>query len=139
MYLFIPSDTERKEFENFMPENTNTVEGYGGREKSGPCISKVSSKEYLKVTRLITREYGLEFWEQPGVVKELNQTLKLQLQANGENLAGTRRSPEGRSWPQQSFLDGSTLPPGYTAVELMLGPLKAYPRITFVHLYVEIA
>ena len=115
------------------------MEGYGGREKSGPCISKVSSKEYMKMTRLITREYGLEFWEQPGVVKELNQTLKLRLQANGENLAETPRSPTGRSWSQQSFLDGSTLTPGYTAVKLMLGPLKAYPRITVVHFYAKIA
>jgi hypothetical protein len=40
----------------------------------------------------------LEFWQQTAVVKELEQTLKLRLQANGEKLAETATNSAGRPW-----------------------------------------
>jgi len=92
MYLFIPSDTEQEELTNLIPENKNIVEGFGGREKSGPYISKLNTTEYIKVIRLIAQEYSLEFWQQSEVMKELNERLKLRLQINGEKLAETTGS-----------------------------------------------
>jgi len=135
IYMFIPSDTEQKELTELMPQNKNIVEGFGGREKSGPYISKLQTKEYMKVIRLILQEYSLEFWQQPGVMKEINETLRSRLQANGEKLADTSST----RWPQWIFTDdGETLPPGFTGAELKLVSSAFYPSLTFLALYVEI-
>jgi hypothetical protein len=136
--LFIPSDTKRTKVTNLMQKDKDIVEGFGGREKSGPYISKANTTEYMKIIRLIAQDYSLEFWQQPGIMKELKETLTSRLQASGEKLAETVHY-SGRSWPQRSFTDGLTLPPGYTGFEPLLGSIQNYPSVIFVHLYVEIA
>jgi hypothetical protein len=135
--MFIPSDTEQRDLTKIMPENKNIVEGFGGREKSGPYISQIQTNQYMKVIRLIAQEYNLEFWQQPGVLEELDETFRARLQANGEKLADTT-IPAARSWHNRSFTDGECLPPGHTGVKLILAASKFYPSVTLLGLYVEI-
>jgi hypothetical protein len=112
--------------------------------------------EYIKIIRLSTQEYGLEFWEQPTVIKELENTIKFELQRNGEKLAETKPNItllNGRPlscrlpWYERSFIHGETLSPGYTGFELRYGPVQSMvPTTTFfrlnpmvIVLYAEIA
>jgi hypothetical protein len=117
-YMFIPSGTEQAKLHCIMLANENIVEGFGCSEKAGPYISGFKTKEYVKIIRLLKPEYSLEFWQQPAVIKELEQTLKLRLEANGEKLADTTvLNSAGLSWGVRSFLHGETLSPGYTGFE----------------------
>jgi len=59
----------------------------------------------------------LEFWKQPEGLKELEQTLKARLKANGEKVAETVTNLAGRLWGWRSMYDVEILPPGYTGVE----------------------
>jgi len=121
MYWFVPPDTEQAKLAKSMAQSQNMVEGFGGSEKAGPWISKCTTKEYVKVIRLIGHEYSLEFWQQPAIVKELKQTLELRLRANGEKLADTTPNAAGISWAERCFVQGETLSPGNTGVELQFG------------------
>jgi hypothetical protein len=118
LYCFIPTGTKQKDLTLIMPENKNIVEGFGGNKAAGPLISRCNSKEYVKVIRLTEQEFSLRFWQQPAVPQELEQTLKSRLLANGEKLAKTTPNSVGNPWEWTSFVEGETLPPGYTAVEL---------------------
>jgi len=143
LYWFIPSGTQQAKLTGIMPRNKKIVEGYGGSDKAGPLISKVTTKEYVKVIRLIGQEYGLAFWQQPSVMKELQQKLKSRLQSNGEKLAETTRNSAGRSWKMRSFADGEKLSPGYTGVVTQFSPvhqnISAPSYFKMIHLYAEIA
>jgi hypothetical protein len=141
VYEFIPSGTKQEEISQAMPEGKNIVEGFGGSKKAGPHISTFDIKEYVKVIRLVRKEYGLEFWEQPAVVKELWQTLRSRLQANGEKLAKTKLDSAGRSWVDRSFVDGETLSPGYMGIGLDFSPIYSNARrsVKVLTLYAEIS
>jgi hypothetical protein len=141
-YVFIPSGTEQAKLRKVIPANKNIVEGFGDSEKSGPYISKFATKEYVKVIRLIKPEYSLEFWQQPAIVKELEEALIKGLHANGEKLADATRNSAGRKWYDRSFIDGENLSPEYTGVELVFLPTHtstdpSYAKILY--LFVEIA
>jgi hypothetical protein len=100
------------ELTEIIPASKNVVEGFGDSKKAGLSIAKFGTKEYVKVIRLIGQEYGLEFWQQPEVIKDLERTLKSRLQANGEKLADTTPSFfSGRLWHERSFIDGARLSP----------------------------
>jgi hypothetical protein len=142
MYSFVPYGTEQEKLRGIIAQNQNIVEGFSGGDKSGPYISTFKTKEYVKIIRLIKPEYSLEFWQQTAVVKELEQTLKLRLQANGEKLAETATNSAGRPWRSRSFYDGETLLPGYTGVGLVILPTKQLTdpsHAKFLCLFVEIA
>lgn len=139
VYRFIPSGTKQKELKNIMPENKNIVEGFGRSKEAGAYISTLDTKGYVKLIRLIGQEYSLEFWKQPGLINELERTIKSRLQANGEKLAETKKNSAGRAWHDRSFHDGKTLSAGYTGVEVRLNPSSNHPRVTLLKLYVEIA
>jgi len=139
VYKFIVSGIEQKELMSIIAENEDTVEGFGNSGSTGSYTYRYNTKEYVKVIRLKRPEYNLEFWQQPTVMEELEQTLKLRLQANGEKLADTARNSTGRSWYNRSFSDGETLLPGHTGIQLTLHTSKNYPQVTFVELYAEIA
>jgi len=141
VYEFIPSGTKQGKITHAMPEGKNVVEGFGGSKKAGPHISAFNTKEYVKVIRLVRKEYGLEFWEQPAVMKELEQTLKSRLQTNGEKLAKTKPNSAGRDWFDRSFVDGETLSPGYMGIELDFSPMYPNDRksVKVLTLYAEIA
>jgi len=141
-YCFIPSGIEQAKLDNIMPANKNIVEGFAGSEKSGPYISDFSTKEYVKMIRLIKLEYSLEFWQQPAIVKELGEALKKRLHANGEKLADTTGDSTGRPWWRRSFIDGENLSPGHTGVELVFLPTYTTADPTYgkvLYLFVEIA
>jgi hypothetical protein len=140
LYVFIPSGTEQNELTQIMPENKDAVEGFGGSATAGPYISLIKyTKEYLKVTRLVGQQYSLEFWQQPGVMTELEKILKQRLQANGERLADTTPGFGGREWRDRAFVDGETLSPGFTGFALRLAPSNFNPRVTLLSLYAEIS
>jgi hypothetical protein len=148
VYIFIPSGTEQIELTKFMPENEIIVEGFGGSETAGYYISRHWSKEYVKIVRLTEPQYSRELWQKLGFVRELEQTLKARLRANGEKLAETTQTPAG-SWASRSFLKEEKLSPGYTGVELVFTNLvyrqpKINDLVTFgifkaLSIYVEIA
>jgi hypothetical protein len=121
------------------------VEGSRGIEKPGPTpLWKYNTKEYVKVIRLLKPEYSLEFWQQPALVKEVEQILKSRLQANGDKLAETAPDSAGRPWWRRSFRDGETLSlPGYTGVEIRFRPIftnSTDPNcLKILYLYAEIA
>jgi hypothetical protein len=138
LYRFIPSSIEQIELIKIMPNKENIVEGFGGSDTAGSYVKKFTPKEYVKIIRLTRQEYSLEFWQQPTVMEELEQTLKLRLQANGEKLADTARISAGRSWYNRSLFDGETLSPGHTGVRLRLHTTKINPNVTFIELYAEI-
>jgi len=100
-----------------MPENETIVEGFGGSETAGYYISRYWSKKYVKIIRLTEPQYSRELWQKLGFVRELEQTLKARLRANGEKLAETTQTPAG-TWAWMSFLKEEKLSPGYTGVEL---------------------
>jgi len=122
VYLFIP---EQDPLNYVMPQNKSIVEGFGGTKGASPYISESSTREYVKILRLFEQEYGLEFWEQPANVKELEQIIKLRLQANGEKIAGTGKNLAGLEWYTRSFQNGEMLPSGYIGVELRFGFVKS--------------
>jgi len=138
MYRFIPSNIGQTELTTIMPNKENIVEGFGGDDTTDSYVRKLKTKEYVKVIRLTRQEYSLEFWQQPTVIKELEKTLKLRLQANGEKLADTARNSAGRSWYGRRFFEGETLLPGHTGIQLLLYVSKLNPTVTFIELYAEI-
>jgi hypothetical protein len=123
-----------------MPKKKNTVEGVGGNKAAGPLISGCNSKEYVKVIRLTEQEYSLRFWQQPAIPQELEQTLKSRFLANGEKVAKTTPNSAGDPWEWTSFVEGETLPPGHTAVELTFEPIRyEVPKsLKVVRLFAEI-
>jgi hypothetical protein len=135
VYKFIPSGTEQGELAKIIPENVDIVEGFGGSDTATHYIENYSRKEYLKIVRLIRKEYSLEFWQQPRVVEELEQTLKLRLKATGEKVADATPDTAGE-WSWSS--DGGTLSPGYTGIALLLHTSLYNAKVTFVELYAEI-
>jgi len=102
----------------------------------------------VKIVRLTEPQYSRELWQKLGFVRELEQTLKARLRANGEKLAETTQTPAG-TWAWRSFLEEEKLSPGYTGVELVFKNLvyrqpKTNNLITFgifraLSIYVEIA
>jgi hypothetical protein len=140
-YMFIPSGTEQSKLTDIIPANKDIMEGFGGGVTAGSYISMCTTKEYVKVIRLIGQQYGLGFWKQPAIVKELEQSLKSRLKANGEKVAETKRSLAGRLWGWSSLVDGETLSPGYIGVEFELARSHLtsdpkYPEV--LRLYAEI-
>jgi hypothetical protein len=131
-YLFVPSGIDRTTVTNIIPLDKNMVEGFGGSKTTGSYISQFTHKEYVKIIRLTRQEYDLEFWKQPEVVKELEQTLKARLKANGEKVAETVTNLAGRLWGWRSMYDVEILPPGYTGVEFHFFKNN-------IHFYAEIA
>jgi len=139
-YRFIPSGTKQKYLTNIMPENKNIVEGFGGSKTACHHIKSLKTKEFVKFIRLIGKEYSLEFWQQPKVMKELKHAIKSRLEAKGEKLAKTSTNSAGRTWHDRSFIDGKKLSPGHTGIALSLRPSRTLsPGVTYIALSVEIA
>jgi len=149
LYQFIPSDTDPEKVAKIIPKDKNIVEGYGGSQIASRYIMSLGYiKGHVKVIRLTSPKYNLTFWKQPTVMEELEETLKLRLEAKGEKLAKTEskasvelyRDSSIQPWYHRTFLKGEKLSAGLTGVEVIF-ETKGYDNIwySFVNLYIEIA
>ena len=70
-------------------DSGDITDGSGHSTNSGSKEEVVGfrSEEYVKLVRLHGGEHTLEFWRQPAVIKELDNSLKARLQASGHRLA----------------------------------------------------
>jgi hypothetical protein len=128
-YQFIPSDTEPENVAKIIPNDKDLVEGYGDSEVASPYIMSLGHIQgHVKVMPLTSPKHSMSFWQQPTVIKELEETLKSRLNARGEKLAKTEKALTDSHGDDNSYPTSSSNYRSWTASYTPYHQPSVYPQ-----------
>jgi len=114
LYLFSPSDSNSY-IPAVLPKESSILKRFDGNQKE--YILR-GSKEHVKSTKLFGQKYDKKFWQQPGVIEELEAAIKAKLRTNGEKIAAYTTRTIRQSWNLKGWFTWKTYAPGYIGVEV---------------------